>query len=298
MTDAETPEAIPQNRDDAFKQCEFYRICCRAIENERLALPTIPDVAMKIRRSINDSNANNIKIAKVVQMDPAITARLIQISNSPLYRGRKNIESCPEALTRIGLRASQDLITSFSLRTVFKARTRLVRNRMHEVWTHSSYVAAICAVLAHKSPGFDPDRAMLAGLVHDIGIVPILTLADKHPDQIPGGNELNAIIDHFRGEIGALIMRKWNFPADFEQVVLEAENWFRNSSTEPDYTDLVIVSQLHSFVGEIGIHRYPRMDSLPAYNKLVTGKLDADLSMNILEIAKDEIWQIQKMLIS
>jgi hypothetical protein len=55
---------------------------------------------------------------------------------------------------------------------------------------------------------------------------------------------------------------------------------------------------LHSFIGEIGIHRYPKMDTLPAYAKLVTGKLDADLSMNILEIAKDEIWEIQKLLIS
>jgi len=211
---------------------------------------------------------------------------------------KKKIESCPEALTRIGLKASQDLITSFSLRTVFKAKTKLVKNRMHDLWQHSSYVAAICAVLAHKSPGFDPDRAMLAGLIHDIGIVPILTIADQHPEFISGLSDFEKTIEHFRGKIGALIMRKWNFPSDFEDIIMNAENWQRNISAEPDYTDLVIVSQLHSFVGKIGIHRYPRMDSIPAYNKLVTGKLDADLSMNILELAKDEIWQIQKMLVT
>lgn len=283
-------------RNSAQPDNPLYRECRKAIQKGKLKLPTIPDVAMKIRRAINDHTANNIKIAKVVQMDPAITARLIHISNSPLYIGRRKIESCPEALTRLGLRAAQDLITSFSLKTVFNAKTKLIRNRMHDLWAHSSYVASICAVLAHKTPGFDPDRAMLAGLIHDIGIVPILTLADKHPELAKNPEHLDTTINDFRGELGSMIVRKWNFPSDFEDVILNADNWYRNDKEEPDYTDLVIVSQLHSFIGQIGIHKYPRMDTIPAYDKLVTGRLDADLSMNILETAKDEIWQIQRML--
>lgn len=275
----------------------FYAECSNAILKEKLPLPTIPDAAIKIRRAINDEKANNMKIARVVQTDPTITARLIQISNSPFYHGRKTIESCPEALTRLGLKVAQDLITSFSLKTVFKAKTRLIRNRMNELWQHCSYVAAICAVLAHKTPGFDPDRAMLAGLTHDIGIVPILTLADRYPELNDDCSALDRAIEDFRGHVGALIVRKWNFPNDFEDIVQYADDWYRNESAVADYTDLVIVSQLHSFVGEIDIHRYPKMNTLPAYTKLVKGKLDADLSMNILELAKDEIWQIQKMLI-
>lgn len=294
----------PLNREpgvlhsDSATASPFYIRCSAAIVKEKLPLPTIPDASMKIRRAINDEKANNMKIARVVQTDPTITARLIQVSNSPFYRGRKTIESCPEALTRLGLKVAQNLITSFSLKTVFKARNRLIRNRMIELWQHSSYVAAICAVLAHKTPGFDPDRAMLAGLVHDIGSVPILTLADRFPELSDDPLPLDRAIEDFRGHVGALIMRKWNFPKDFEEVVLNAENWYRNESKTPDYTDLVIVSQLHSLVGNIGIHRYPKMHTLPAYTKLVTGKLDADLSMNILETAKEEIWEIQKLLIN
>ncbi|MGH8547392.1 MAG: HDOD domain-containing protein [Methylococcales bacterium] len=287
---------VPQ--PDSATASPFYIKCSNAIVKEKLPLPTIPDASMKIRRAINDEKANNMRIARVVQTDPTITARLIQVSNSPFYRGRKTIESCPEALTRLGLKVAQNLITSFSLKTVFKAKNRMIRNRMHELWQHSSYVAAICAVLAHKTPGFDPDRAMLAGLVHDIGSVPILTLADSFPELGDDPSPLDRAINDFRGHVGALIMRKWNFPRDFEDVVRHAEDWHRNESKTPDYTDLVIVSQLHSFVGNIGIHRYPKMDTLPAYAKLVTGKLNADLSMNILETAKEEIWEIQKLLIN
>ncbi len=274
----------------------FLRHCYQALKENKLVLPTIPDISLKIRRAINDPKANNSKIARVVQMDPVITARLIQISNSPLYRGRRRIESCPEALTRLGLKAAQHLITSFALKAVFKARTRTIQKYMQELWHHSSYVAAICAVLAHKTAGFDPDRAMLAGLVHDIGAVPVLTFADGHMDLIGQPQDLTHAIVKLRGPIGAAIMRKWHFPEDFEAVVHEAEDWFRDQAAEPDYVDLVLVSQLHSFIGTPKIHNSPRIDQIPAYRKLLAGRLDADTSLNILEMAKEEIWQIQNML--
>lgn len=270
--------------------------CYKYMQSDKLALPTIPDVSFKIRRAINDDKANNSKIARVVQTDPAITARLIQISNSPLYRGRRKIESCPEALTRIGLKASQDIITAFAMKAVFKAKSPLIRKKMQELWAHSSYVASISAVFAHKTPGFDPDRAMLAGLVHDIGIVPILTYADKHPDILVNPRDLAETVKKLRIEIGIQIIRKWDFPSDFEGVISHAENWQRDSGKPADYSDIVMISQLHSFIGKVDVKKMPQMDQLPAYRKLVSGNLDIDQSINILDQAKDEIEHIRQML--
>lgn len=270
--------------------------CLKDLEADTLLLPTLPDISVKIRRAINDVKANNARIAKVVQVDPAITGRLIHIANSPLYLGRKKIESCPEALTRMGLKAAQHFITSFALKGVFIAKSVYIRKRMQELWQHSSYVAAICAVLAHKTHGFDPDRAMLAGLVHDIGVVPILTYADRHPELITDPRQIEETIQDLRTRIGIMIMRRWNFPADFDDVVGEAENWWRQGPREPDYSDLVILSQLHSFVGTLQIHRYPRMDEIPAYRKVLADAAGADMSKDVLGLAREEIAQIQKML--
>ena len=275
----------------------FYSKCRRSILSKTLKLPTIPDVALKIRRAINDEKANSAKISRVVQLDPAITARLVQIANSPLFRGRKKIESCPEALTRLGLRATQDIVTSLSLKAVFKARSPMIRRLMCDLWAHSSYVAAISAVLAHKTPGFDPDRAMLAGLIHDIGVVPVLTYADRLPSLTHNPDDIDTAISKLRAIVGIMIMRKWNFPADFDDVILNAENWQRDGKPEADYADVVIISQLHSYIGDIGrLQKLPKMDSLPAYRKLVAGRLDIDMSLNILDEAKDEIRNIQLML--
>lgn len=275
----------------------LFLACYKDMQAEKLQLPTIPDVAFKIRRAINDQKANNSKIARVVQIDPSITARLIRIANSPLYRGRRKIESCPEALTRIGLKAAQDIITSFAMKAVFKAKSPVIRKKMTDLWTHSSYVAAISAVFAHKTPGFDPDKAMLAGLIHDIGVVPILTHADKQPEVLDHPKNLAETIRKLRVDIGLQIIRKWDFPQDFEDVIINAENWYRDTGNAADYADIVMISQLHSYIGKIDIKRMPKIDQLPAYKKLAAVGLDADASITILDLAKEEIESIRLMLI-
>ncbi|MGZ4957522.1 MAG: HDOD domain-containing protein [Methylobacter sp.] len=269
--------------------------CYRHLQSDDLALPTIPEVSFKIRRAINADNSNVSSIARVVQIDPSITAKLIQISNSALYSGRKKIESCPEALTRLGLKGAQDIITAFAMKSVFNAKSPIIRQKMAELWAHSSYIASISAVFAHKIPGFDPDRAMLAGLVHDIGIVPILTYADNHPDIIAHPKDLVETVRKLRADIGVQIMRQWDFPDDFEDVVINAENWFRDNRNPSSYTDIVMISQLYSFIGKIDIKKIPKIDDLPAYRKLA-GHLDANDTINILDTAKNEIEHIQQML--
>lgn len=274
----------------------LYLDCYKYMQADKLALPTIPDVSFKIRRAINDEKANNSKIARVVQIDPSITARLIKISNSPLYRGRRKIESCPEALTRLGLKVSQNIITAFAMKAVFSAKSPIIRRKMNDLWIHSSYVAAISAVFAHKTPGFDPDRAMLAGLIHDIGVVPILAYADKNADILENPRDLAETIKELKNQIGVQIIQKWDFPEDFEDVINNSENWYRDTGKEADYSDIVMIAQLHSYIGKVDIKRMPKMDELPAYKKLASGNLDADQSINILDQAKDEIENIRQML--
>jgi HD-like signal output (HDOD) protein len=269
--------------------------CYRNMQSNNLVLPTIPDACFKIRRAMNADNSNISSIARIVQIDPSITARLIQISNSPLYAGRKKIESCPEAMTRLGLQAAQDIITAFAIKSVFNAKSPVIRKKMTELWTHSSHIASISAVFAHKIPGFDPDRAMLAGLVHDIGIVPILTYADNHPDIIANPKDLVETVKELRAAIGVQIIRQWDFPGDFEDVVMNAENWFRKDNKPSSYSDIVMISQLYSFIGKVDIKKIPKIDDLPAYRKLA-GHLDANDAINMLDAVKDEIDHIRKML--
>lgn len=99
-----------------------------------------------------------------------------------------------------------------------------------------------------------------------------------------------------RAQVGALVLRKWDFMEEFTDVALHAENWARDKGNSADYTDLVIVSQLHACVGTPRMQELPRLDLIPAFHKLAKGKLSPQQSMKVLEKSKADIQAVENLL--
>ncbi len=283
---------------DKLADDPLYRDITRDLREDKLVFPSLPEVALRIRRTIEDEQATASTIAKVIQTDPAITAKLIKVANSPLYRGHARVTSCPAAVVRLGHVTTKQLVTSLTLHQLFRTRSSLLRKRMLELWQHSTQVAAICFVLARMTPGFDPEHALLAGLLHDMGTVPILSYAHKYREVASDPAYMDQVIAQLRGQIGSMILRKWEFSEDFVATALEAEDWYRDPAPDPDYCDLVMIAQLHSFVGTKMAYSTPRMDELPAFSKLALGKLSPKLSLQVLDEAKDQIMEARSFLIA
>src|SRR5699024_8003924 len=131
---------------------------------------------------------------------------------------------------RLGLKNVREVIVAATMREVFHTKHRLLSKRMAELWAHSTLVAAISAVVTRKLKGFNPERALLAGLVHDIGVVPILAHAHDYDELARDQELLENTITAYRGQIGAMILRRWNFPDELITAVLEAENWYREQA--------------------------------------------------------------------
>ena len=169
---------------------------------------------------------------------------------------------------------------------------------MTAAWQHASYVAAICHELGRVTPGLSSDNALLCGLVHDIGILPIINVARTQPDLVDNPQQLKLVINRLKGEIGALVLREWVFPSGFIQAAVHAEDWMQDINDKPDYVDLVIVAQLHAYIGTKRVHQHPRLDLVPAFHKLALGKLTPRHSLGILENAKQSIRELRTLLSS
>lgn len=265
--------------------------------DDQLAVPSMPDIALRVRRAIDDSNKNVDDIAKIVQADPGLTARLVQVANTSLYRGTTPILGCRQAITRLGLQQTRNLVFSFALKQLFRADSAPLRKRMIGMWQHTASVAAIAAILAKLTPGFEIDRGLLAGLVHDIGVLPILSYAERYPQLIANPAVFDDLLSRLRGQIGALVLRKWEFDEDLVTVALEAENWERDAGPEVDYADLIIIAQLHSYIGTPRMATLPAIDQVPAFTKLALGKLSPRMSVQILEESRDDITEVEKLLL-
>ncbi len=237
----------------------------------RLQLPSLPDLAFKVRTAVNDPRRSVADIARLIQFDPALAARLIQIANSPLYRGIKKFDNCHSAITRMGIPSARNLVVSFTLRNVFQAGTPALRERLQRIWQHSCRVAAISSVLARLTPGLDPDRALLAGLVHDIGILPLLHYLETMQMPLEPAR-LDSMIGRLRGALGTFVLKTWQFEDDIAGIPAQAEVWDRSSGEAIDYVDIVQVAHVHSQFGQGG-YSGPPLTELKAFQKLSISRL-------------------------
>jgi HD-like signal output (HDOD) protein len=271
---------------------EFYV----SLKKHELKLPSMPGITTQIAKVVKNPDTVSEDIAKVIQADPTVAGRIMSVVNSPAYRGVNPIQNLPDAVSRLGRQVTHNLVISFALSSLFYSRSEHLKKLMHSTWKHSNHVAAVCHELGRLTPGLSPDQALLCGLVHNIGVLPAIEAARAHPDLLKDPKKLEWIINHFKGGIGAAVLKEWGFTDEFVQVALHAEDWMRDESEKADYVDLVQVAILHASIGTDQMHNLPRLDLIPAFHKLALGKLTPRHSLEILDNAKEEIDEIRQLL--
>ncbi|MCQ4269735.1 HDOD domain-containing protein [Pseudomonas kuykendallii] len=253
----------------------------QAIENDELVLPTLPEVALRVREAAEDPNIGIPTLSKVIGNDAALSARIIKVVNSPLLRTNKEITDLQMAVSRLGINYTCNLATGLAMEQMFQATSDVIDRKMREVWNRSTEIAGICHVLCRSYTRLAPDQATLAGLVHQIGALPILTYAEDHAELMNDSISLNHVIERIHPVIGDKILRTWDFPLPIAVVPGEYLDFTRNSE-KVDYVDIVQVATLQSYLGTE--HPFTQMDwsGISAFAKL---GLDPNIDMQ----AEDEL---------
>ncbi|MET1080813.1 MAG: HDOD domain-containing protein [Pseudomonas sp.] len=239
----------------------------KAIDNDDLVLPTLPEVALKVREAAEDPDISIPALSKVIGNDAALTARIIKVVNSPLLRTNKEITDLQMAIARLGINYTCNLATGLAMEQMFQATSDVVDRKMREVWNKSTEIAGICHVLCRHYTRLMPDQATLAGLVHQIGVLPILTYAEEHNELLSDSISLNHVIEKIHPIIGDKILRTWEFPELIAMVPSQYLNFSRDSA-KVDYVDIVQVATLQSYLGSE--HPLTQLDwsQIPAFGKL------------------------------
>ena len=256
-----------------------------AIENDKLVLPTLPEVALQVRETASDPNVDIKKLGNVITNDAALTARIIKVANSPLLRARNPIEDLNMAVMRLGIEYTANLATGLAMEQMFQATSDVVDKYMRDVWQRSTEVAGISHVLCRHYTNLKADQATLAGLVHKIGVLPILTYAEDNRKLLKNIPLLDIIIDEIHPQIGRKILQKWDFPEAL-QMVPEQHMHFDRVVETADYADIVMVANLQSYIGSD--HPLTQMDwtTITAFARL---GLDAEVNAHDVEDLSDEM---------
>lgn len=184
------------------------------------------------------------------------------------------------------------------MHNIFNTESATIHKKIRELWKHSCKVAAIAYVLAQVNKGqLDPDKALLAGLVHDIGVLPILHYAADFPEILTHKTLLGDLISELRGKLGREILKKWEFDQALLSVPEGAEDWQYSHAVKIDYVDVVIVAQIHSQFGDKTRIDSPVLADVPAFQKMSIAKLGPGASVELLHEAQGEIQAMVQMLL-
>ena len=237
-----------------------------AIENDKLVLPTLPEAALQVREIAESDDSSILDLVKVISTDTALSARLIRVCNSPLFRGSRAIENLNMAVSRLGMAYTSNLAMGLAMEQMFQATSEMIDKRLRATWQTSTEVAGICHVLAQHYTRLKPDQATLAGLVHLIGILPVLRYVEDQDIQI-SSIMLDNVIDEIHPVLGHQILKKWDFPLELQQVPLEYAK-FQREVPAADYADLVMVANLQLVAGSD--HPLTEMDwtTISAFDRL------------------------------
>lgn len=229
---------LEQVRNDLIQQ----------VKSDTLVLPTLPEVALRVRDVAEDIHSTIQDLSQIISQDAALSARIIKVTNSPLVRTSSPVTDLSTAISRLGINFTSNLAMGLAMEQMFQATHDAIDQRMRQCWSRSMEIAASAQVLAKHFTRLQPDQAMLAGLVHQIGILPILAYAEQNEGLISDSLTLNTVIDKLHPALGAYILKQWQFPPALVEVPRHYLN-VQYQSEQASYVDLVQVATIQSYSG-------------------------------------------------
>lgn len=263
------------------------------LDANRLVLPTLPDIALKVKNAVTHGDISAKELAEMIVTDAALSTQIIRVANSPMYRGAAEINNMQTAVLRLGNNTIRTLVTSLVMKQMFRPSSKLLEGFFRKSWEQSINVSAISRALCAFVPHLNPEEAMLAGLIHQIGKLPILMLVENIPEFRDSPTRMEKLLEKAHPAVGKLIMDSWDFPENLKPVASEYVNFRHDSGSKGDYVDVVQVAFLQSIVGTD--HPACRVDCsiVPSFAKL---GFSADIEILEIEGISDEIENARSML--
>jgi HD-like signal output (HDOD) protein len=279
-----TPAPPPVVNTDAFV---FVQSLAAELSGGKVELPSFPDVAIRVRKVLADEKTRLDQVVRVVGSEPALAARLLKMANSAAFSRGKPVTDLRTAINRMGYNMVRSAAMSFAMAQIRAAESlKSIEPMLADLWKQSTEVAAVAYVLARRFTARNADEALLAGLLHSVGKLYILTRTVQHPALFHDQPSLQSLLRDWHASIGKAILENWELPAEVCEAISDHEDIHREHRGPADLTDLVTVAVMMAAYAEHPTDLELNMQGITAFHKL---GLDGPKSQLVMQEMKDEI---------
>jgi HD-like signal output (HDOD) protein len=224
----------------------FVQALASELSRGKVDLPSFPDIALRVRKVLGNEEVTQEQVVRVVGSEPALAARLMQIANSAaLNFTGKPINDLRTAINRMGHNMVRSAAIAFAMSQLKKVDSlKGLEKPLDDLWKSSAAVAAMSHAVAKRYSGINPDTGMLAGLVHGIGKLYILTRSSKHPALFADQATYGQIVRDWHSPVAKALLENWDMAEEIVVAVSDYEDLERAHSGPVDLTDVLTVGNL------------------------------------------------------
>ena len=262
------------------------------LSSRALIFPTSLNTTMKIRHALNHEGISNDTLARIIGTEPVLSAQVLRFCNSAAFnRSNKQTASLHTATLRLGFSVVRNIAISVGMKQLSESKTAgEFAQRIEGLWNRSVRVAALSYVIARNLTKLNPDNAMMAGLLHDIGKFYILHRARHYATLFSSERALWDIVDQWHANIGAAILENWGISDQIRSAVIEHRTIDRCHSGAPDMIDVLTAADIldaHFYANSAAMLDW---DCLP--HALAHLQLDHGKSETLMRDTKEELYLI------
>lgn len=241
---------------EAISQVFKIQAC---VSNPRIAaevgdanhLPSLPKIYHALNAAIADENTTTRDIAEIFAQDMVLSAKLLQLVNSPYFGLNRVVSNLSDAINLIGVKKLNNLILSVHVKTAFPVNNPEMERHMEFLWQDAGRVAELARLIALSENQQEdrPDQAYLGGLLHNIGLLIFVSRGGeklkKLMDQvkntdIPVSQLETAIFGFTRSEAAAYMLSLWKIPPRIIEAIL-----LQNNPSDSDYDGINALTAVH-----------------------------------------------------
>jgi HD-like signal output (HDOD) protein len=211
--------------DSEYRFVDFMALLAQDLSSGQITFPTFVDATLKIRNALSDPDIDAGRLAQIISSEPLLPAKVMRAANSVAFNpSGDSVSDVKTAVIRVGLAMVRTIAVTVSMEQLQSAQELLaVRERTKTIWRHSIDVAAISYVIAQHMTNINPDEALFAGLVHDIGKFYLLSRIARFAELRYDDQQLDTLLQDWHASIGNAVLATMDVPPATLAAVSEHE---------------------------------------------------------------------------
>lgn len=236
----------PDLKGAALEEQRFHML--RSIAEElsgEVTFPTSFDIVVRLRKALQNPEQTLDHIAKLLSNEPLIPVRLLHMANTVIYNRGREVKDLKEAINRLGLNNVRTQAMAIAMNQLLRSKEMIVFGDLPQrVWDHSFHAACAAFVISQRKTRINPDEALLAGMVHDLGAFYLLYRFTRYEDLLARPMSVKYLLARWHESIGHSLLMALGMPDEITESVRDHESLRPVPAQPHDLADVIYVSNL------------------------------------------------------